>query len=75
MSELTKEQMRERLGNIDQIRDIIVGSQLRDYDNRFQHIESDLVVLRQEIRDRVDQLRNGFSIELRAAIDSLEKKN
>ncbi len=74
MSELTKEQMRERLGNIDQIRDIIVGSQLRDYDNRFQHIESDLVVLRQEIRDRVEQLRNGFSIELRAAIDSLEKK-
>ena len=32
MAEITKEEMRERLGNIDQIRDIIFGAQLREYD-------------------------------------------
>jgi hypothetical protein len=74
MAELTREQMRERLGNIDQIRDIIVGSQLREYDTRFEHIETELSLVRQDMRDRVEQLRNAFSLELRAAVDSLEKK-
>ena len=34
MNQLTREDVRERLGNIDQIRDIIFGAQIRDYDNR-----------------------------------------
>jgi hypothetical protein len=45
MAEITKEEMRERLGNIDQIRDIIFGAQLREYDNRFDKIDSDLSMM------------------------------
>jgi len=74
MAEITKEEMRERLGNIDQIRDIIFGPQLREYDNRFDKIESDISLLQQEMRDRVDQVKTVFSTELRSAFDSLEKK-
>lgn len=74
MAELTKEQMRERLGNIDQIRDIIVGPQLRDYESRITQIESDLSMLRQEIYERVEQVKNSLSSEFRAAVDTIEKK-
>ena len=74
MGEITKEEMRERLGNIDQIRDIIFGPQLRESNSRIAQIESDLSSLQQELRDRTDQVKMALSTELRAAVDSLEKK-
>lgn len=74
MADITKEEMRERLGNIDQIRDIIFGPQLREYNNRFDKIESDISLVQQEMRDRIDQVRTILSTELRAAVDGLEKK-
>jgi prefoldin subunit 5 len=74
MGDITKEEVRERLGNIDQIRDIIFGAQTRDYDNRFYKIESDLVMLQQETRDRLDQLKVAVTADLRAAVEVLDKK-
>ncbi len=74
MVEITKEEMRERLGNIDQIRDIIFGSQLRDYNTRFEKIESDITMMQQEMHDYAEQVKSVLSSELRSAIDSLEKK-
>lgn len=74
MAELTRDEMRERLGNIDQIRDIIFGAQLREYDNRFDKIESEVSMLQQDIQDRVEQLKTVFSTELRTTVDSLDKK-
>lgn len=74
MNDITKEEVRERLGNIDQIRDIIFGAQLRDYDNRLSKLESDLLLMQQEMRDRIDQVKNSFSTEIRTAVDGLEKK-
>ncbi|MEG3925242.1 hypothetical protein [Microcoleus sp. D3_18a_C4] len=74
MAEITKEEMRERLGNIDQIRDIIFGAQLREYDNRFDKIDSDLSMMQQDMQTRIEQVRTVLSGEMRAAVDSLEKK-
>lgn len=74
MAEISKEQMRERLGNIDQIRDIIFGAQLREYDSRIDKIESNLALIQQETRDRIEQTKTVYMTELRAAVDSLEKK-
>lgn len=74
MAELSKEQMRERLGNIDQIRDIIFGAQLREYDSRIDKVESNLALIQQEMRDRIEQTKTVYMTELRAAVDSLEKK-
>ncbi|MGB3512555.1 MAG: hypothetical protein WBA93_25630 [Microcoleaceae cyanobacterium] len=74
MTELTKEEMRERLGNIEKIRDIIFGSKLREYENRFDKLESELSLVQQEIKNQVEQVRNVFSTELHAAVDSMEKK-
>lgn len=74
MSQMSREDVRERLGNIDQIRDIIFGTQLREYENRFSKVESDISVLQQEMRSHVAQIKVNFAAELKAAIESLEKK-
>ena len=74
MAEITKEEMRERLGNIDQIRDIIFGAQLREYDNRFDKIDSDLSMMQQDMHARIEQVKTVLSTEMKAAVDSLEKK-
>ena len=66
--------MRERLGNIDQIRDIIFGAQLREYDNRFDKIDSDLSMMQQDMQARIEQVKTVLSAEMKAAVDSLEKK-
>lgn len=74
MAEITKEEMREKLGNIDQIRDILFGSLLREYGARFEKIESDISLLQQEMHDYASQVKSVLSTELRAAIESFEKK-
>ena len=74
MSESNREDIRERLGNVDQIRDIIFGAQLRDYDNRLAKIEADVVMLQQDMRDRLDQMKAGITTELKVAVDALDKK-
>ncbi len=74
MADITKEEIRERLGNIDQIRDIIFGSQIREIDTRFNKIESDLSNLQQDMQNRLDQVKNVLLTEMRASHESLEKK-
>lgn len=74
MSQVTKEDVRERLGNVDQIRDIIFGAQTRDYDNRFTKMESDISKLQQEMRSSMEQLKTSFSVELKVAVEALDKR-
>lgn len=74
MNELTRDEMRERLGNIDQIREIIVGSQIRDYNHRFEQIEANLILLQKEFRDRIEEVKNLSGTEMRGAVEALEKK-
>lgn len=74
MSELSKEEMRDRLGNIDQIRDIIIGSQLREFNGRFSKIETNIALMEQEMRDRVEEVRITLLGEIKFAIEALDKK-
>lgn len=74
MAEINRDQIRDRLGNIDQIRDIIFGAQLREYDSRIDKIESNLALLQQEMRDRIDQTKTSCLTELRTVVDALDKK-
>ncbi|NEP78274.1 MAG: hypothetical protein F6K17_08235 [Okeania sp. SIO3C4] len=74
MAELSKEEMRERLGNIDKIRDIIFGPKLREYENRFEKLESELSSIKQETKNQIEQVKSAFSTELQATVDSIDKK-
>ena len=74
MADISKDQMRERLGNLDQIREILVGERIRDYDGRFSKLESELASLRQEMQRRIEEVKNVLSADMDAAVDSIEKK-
>ena len=58
-------------GNVDRIRHILFGSQMRDYDTRFQRLEERLVKdaaeLRTDLQKRLDELE-GF---IRSEVESL----
>ncbi|GAB4379683.1 MAG: hypothetical protein Kow00121_34290 [Elainellaceae cyanobacterium] len=74
MNGMSKADFRDQISNIDQIRDILFGSQLRDYSNRLDQIESNLSVLQQEIRDRTEEVKQVLTTELQAAVEGLDKK-
>lgn len=74
MSEITKEEMRERMGNIEQIRDILFGPKLQEYDSRIDKLESQLSLLEKEMRDRTEKVKTDCLTELRTAVDLLEQK-
>lgn len=81
MNDITREQMRDRLGNLEQIRDLLFGQKIREYDGfreesdrRLQKLESDFFSFQSEIRNQLSKLEDSLSREIRTAVDSLEKK-
>ena len=74
MGEITRDEIRERLGNIDQIRDIIFGAHLREYTSRLDKAESDISAMQQDVRDRLGDLKSVLANELRAAVESIDKR-
>ena len=77
VTEITKDEMREKLGNIGQIRDLLFGTQMREYEQQFQRLEGEISRLfsfKEAISERVDQLHQSLSQEISAVSDSLEKR-
>ena len=74
MAKITKEDIRERLGNVEKIRDILFGAKLREYDSSLEKLESILSRLQQEIANRLEQTKNSLNQEIRASIELLEQK-
>jgi DNA anti-recombination protein RmuC len=74
MNDETRAALRERLGNIDQIRDILFGTQLREYSTRLEEVEKNLSLLHQEIRDRSDEVKQSLSKDIQSLGESLDKK-
>lgn len=81
MADSKPDLMRDRLGNIDQIRDVLFGQkaqeyeqQFASYDERLDKVEAELSQLQTETRDHLRQLQENFSGELRSTLDALEKK-
>lgn len=74
MSQPTNKVQVEKLDSLHQIRDIIVGPQLRELNRRLEKIESDLRTLQEEMHHRMNETRNALSKELRIAVESLARK-
>ncbi len=62
-------------GNIDKIRDILFGSQSRDFDRRFSRLEDRLVKevseMRDETRKKLDALEDFIKSEVKSLTDRL----
>ncbi len=67
-------QLQEKLGNIAQIRDILFGDQIQDYETRFQRLESHLESFQKEIFKQLAELKESFNTQLQAATDASDKK-
>jgi hypothetical protein len=63
-------------GNIDKIRDIIFGNQMRDYEKRFVRLEERLMKesgeLRDEVKRRLEQLESHSRVEMQTLADRLK---
>ena len=65
-------------GNVDKIRDILFGSQMRDYESRFASLEEALLKETSDIREtsrrRIDQLENYLKAEFEALQNRLKSE-
>ena len=88
MTEISNNDMRRKLGNLTQIRELLFGEQIEDYDNRFQQYQQQIEILNSNLqalesnleqfktnqKQRLDQLQNDLSHDISTAINALEKK-
>src|SRR5436190_24030923 len=65
----------EESGKVDRIRDILFGSQMRDYDGRFQRLDERLtreaMEARAEVQTRLEALENFFKGEVESMTNRL----
>lgn len=64
----------ERAGNVDKIRDILFGSQMRDYDRRFAKFEERLLKETADLRDDVKRRFDTLETFVRAEIEGLGER-
>lgn len=64
----------ERAGNVDKIRDILFGSQMRDYDRRFARFEERLLKETADLRDDVKRRFESLETFVRAELESLGER-
>lgn len=81
MTDTSREKIRERLGNVDRIKDLLFGNELEDYQERFasyegrlERLESEFTQFQKETSDRLDRFQSDMSTEICSAVDSLENK-
>jgi predicted nucleic acid-binding Zn-ribbon protein len=81
MNSLKPEDMRERLGNIDQVRELLFGHIVSDYEQRFDNsvqrlsrLEAEVASFQSEIRSQLNHLQESLTSELRSGLNALEKQ-
>jgi chromosome segregation ATPase len=73
--------VRDRLGNIDQIRELLFGHIIADYEQRWEKssqqidaLETELSSFQTETRDRLNALQESLTTEFRSRMDAFEKQ-
>jgi len=63
-----------QLGNVDQIREILFGSQSRELKDRFDSIENNLKTMNREIHQKIEQNQNDFNDRLTSEVETINRK-
>ena len=73
--------MRKKLGNISQLRDLLLGDKIEEYERdfadshqRLDNLESSLMKFQSTVNDQLNKIQSSLSEEINVAVDSLEKK-
>jgi len=70
----SKENDLSQLGNVDQIREILFGSQSREMKEKFEKLEASIKSLQEEMRKKIEQTQNDFNIRLESELEALSRK-
>jgi hypothetical protein len=63
-----------QLGNVDQIREILFGSQSREMKERFEKLDSSIKVMHEEMRKKIEQTQSDFNIRLEGELEAIARK-
>ena len=63
-----------QLGNVDQIREILFGSQSRELNDRFEKIEQSIKSLHDEMRSKIELSQSDFEERINNEIETVSKK-
>ncbi|MGE0050803.1 MAG: hypothetical protein AB7S49_04695 [Arcobacter sp.] len=63
-----------QLGNVDQIREILFGSQTRELNKRFEKLESDFKRSFDEVKNKIEQNQKDFNLRLDNEVELISKK-
>ncbi len=63
-----------QLGNVDQIREILFGSQSRELQERFDKIESNVKSIQEEMRVKIEQSQSDFEDRISSEMETVSKK-
>ena len=63
-----------QLGNVDQIREILFGSQSREMKEKFEQLDSSIKALHEEMRKKIEQTQNDFNIRIENELETLSRK-
>jgi hypothetical protein len=61
-------------GNLDKVRDLLFGGQMRDYDRKFARLEERLAKETADLRDDVKKRLAGLEAYLKAEVESLSER-
>ena len=70
----TKENDLSQLGNVDQIREILFGSQSREMKEQFEKLENSIKSLHEEMRKKIEQTQNDFNSRIESELEVLSRK-
>jgi protoporphyrinogen oxidase len=69
-----KENDLSQLGNVDQIREILFGSQSREMKERFEKLDNSIKSMHEEMRKKIEQTQNDFNIRLESELEAISRK-
>lgn len=76
MQNKTKSEENEisQLGNVDQIREILFGSQSRELKENYEKLEAAIRSMQDEMRKKIEQTQNDFNMRIESEIEAISRK-
>lgn len=62
------------VGNVDQIREILFGSQEREVQERFEKLENSIDTIQEQMRKKIEQTQIDFNSKIKNEIESINRK-
>ena len=63
-----------QLGNVDQIREILFGSQSRELKEKFDKLEASIKTIHEEMRKKMEQAQNDFNSKIESEVETISRK-